>query len=85
MVGAPRITPRILKDHLDQFVVGQDRAKKVLSTAVYNHYKRVQELQRRDEEEEEVLAREERRALAHRHPVEGIYTCTDYELHLIID
>lgn len=72
-IGAPRITPSILKQHLDQFVVGQERAKKTLSTSVYNHYQRVQELQRRDEEEEEQLAAEERRRMAQhpRHPVEG--------------
>ena len=28
-------------DHLNHYVVGQDRAKKVLSVAMYNHYKRV--------------------------------------------
>ncbi|KAL4907420.1 hypothetical protein BDW74DRAFT_124112 [Aspergillus multicolor] len=55
--GAPRITPKSLKQYLDQFVVGQDRAKKILSVAVYNHYQRVQELQRRQEEAEELLAK----------------------------
>ena len=70
-VGAPRITPSLLKQHLDQFVVGQERAKKTLATAVYNHYQRIQELQRRDDEEEELLAQEERRRHQHRHPVEG--------------
>ncbi|KAH9844876.1 ATP-dependent Clp protease ATP-binding subunit ClpX [Teratosphaeria destructans] len=71
--GAPRITPKLLKDHLDQFVVGQDRAKKALATAVYNHYQRIQELQRRDEEEEDRIAQEERRRMSElrRHPVEG--------------
>ncbi|KXT17275.1 hypothetical protein AC579_530 [Pseudocercospora musae] len=71
-IGAPRITPTILKDHLDQFVVGQERAKKTLATAVYNHYQRIQELQRRDEEEQEEAAAEERRRMAQnpRHPVE---------------
>jgi ATP-dependent Clp protease ATP-binding subunit ClpX len=71
--GAPRITPKLLKDHLDQFVVGQERAKKALATAVYNHYQRIQELQRRDEEEEDRLAQEERRRMSEfrRHPVEG--------------
>ncbi|QIX02491.1 hypothetical protein AMS68_008008 [Peltaster fructicola] len=69
-IGAPRITPILLKQHLDQYVVGQDRAKKALATAVYNHYQRIQELQRRDEEEEELQAREERRRHAQRHPVE---------------
>lgn len=70
-IGTPHITPIVLKQHLDQYVVGQDRAKKALATAVYNHYQRIQELQRRDEEEEEIQAREERRRHAQRHPVEG--------------
>lgn len=68
----PRITPRSLKDHLDLFVVGQDRAKRVLSVAVYNHYQRVQELKRRDDEEDALLAQQERYAM--RHPVEGMST-----------
>ncbi len=34
-------TPSELKAILDEYVVGQDRAKKVLSVAVYNHYKRI--------------------------------------------
>ena len=34
--------PQEIKAYLDQDVIGQDRAKKVLSVAVYNHYKRVQ-------------------------------------------
>lgn len=33
--------PRELKEFLDEFVIGQDEAKKVLAVAVYNHYKRV--------------------------------------------
>jgi len=35
------IIPEELKTHLDQHVIGQDQAKKVLSVAVYNHYKRL--------------------------------------------
>ena len=34
-------TPKQIKEILDQYVIGQDKAKKVLSVAVYNHYKRV--------------------------------------------
>ena len=34
--------PQEIKDYLDQYVIGQDRAKKVLAVAVYNHYKRLQ-------------------------------------------
>ncbi len=34
--------PAEIKAYLDQYVIGQDRAKKVLAVAVYNHYKRVQ-------------------------------------------
>jgi len=34
-------SPRRINEILDQYVIGQDRAKKVLSVAVYNHYKRV--------------------------------------------
>ncbi|NSW91473.1 MAG: ATP-dependent Clp protease ATP-binding subunit ClpX [Firmicutes bacterium] len=33
--------PREIKSFLDQYVIGQERAKKILSVAVYNHYKRV--------------------------------------------
>jgi len=34
-------TPEEIKRELDQYVIGQERAKKVLSVAVYNHYKRI--------------------------------------------
>ncbi len=34
--------PREIKDILDEYVVGQDRAKKILSVAVHNHYKRIE-------------------------------------------
>ena len=34
-------SPKQIKEHLDQYVIGQDRAKRVLSVAVYSHYKRL--------------------------------------------
>ncbi|GAM86137.1 hypothetical protein ANO11243_041480 [Dothideomycetidae sp. 11243] len=73
-IGVPRVTPRSLKEHLDQFVVGQERAKKVLSVAVYNHYQRIQEIDRQDEEVEEMLAQQARRDRAREmtHPLEGM-------------
>src|SRR3990167_1807600 len=33
--------PEEIKKHLDDYVIGQERAKRVLSVAVYNHYKRI--------------------------------------------
>ena len=39
MGKAPK--PQEIKAYLDQYVIGQDRAKKVLAVAVYNHYKRI--------------------------------------------
>lgn len=37
--------PREIKEYLDQYVIGQDSAKRYLSVAVYNHYKRLQQPQ----------------------------------------
>ncbi|MDO4826655.1 MAG: ATP-dependent Clp protease ATP-binding subunit ClpX [Bacteroidia bacterium] len=35
------VKPKDIKAYLDQYVIGQDRAKKLLAVAVYNHYKRI--------------------------------------------
>ena len=35
------LKPKVIKSHLDDFVIGQDEVKKVISVAVYNHYKRL--------------------------------------------
>ncbi|RNI30977.1 ATP-dependent Clp protease ATP-binding subunit ClpX [Rufibacter latericius] len=43
------IKPREMKTYLDQFVVGQDEAKKVMSVAVYNHYKRLMQKPKTDD------------------------------------
>ncbi len=43
--------PREIKSFLDQYVIGQDQAKKILSVAVYNHYKRLNQPVSNDETE----------------------------------
>jgi len=44
------LKPQDIKSHLDGYVIGQDEAKKNLSVAVYNHYKRIS--QRNDEDDD---------------------------------
>ncbi|HUR30632.1 MAG TPA: ATP-dependent Clp protease ATP-binding subunit ClpX [Saprospiraceae bacterium] len=42
LIGVPNhITPQQIKKYLDQYVIGQNEAKKCISVAVYNHYKRI--------------------------------------------
>jgi ATP-dependent Clp protease ATP-binding subunit ClpX len=41
--------PIEMKKHLDQFIIGQDEAKKVMSVAVYNHYKRLMQPTKNDD------------------------------------
>jgi ATP-dependent Clp protease ATP-binding subunit ClpX len=43
--------PREIREILDQYVIGQDLAKKILSVAVYNHYKRLKTLAKNDDVE----------------------------------
>ena len=38
------VKPKDLKAYLDEYVIGQDEAKKHLSVAVYNHYKRLMQI-----------------------------------------
>jgi ATP-dependent Clp protease ATP-binding subunit ClpX len=46
-----KFSPKDLKAFLDSYVIGQDRAKKVLSVAVYNHYKRLFNSNQKDSKE----------------------------------
>jgi len=46
------LTPKELKNFLDNYVIGQEDAKKTLSVAVYNHYKRILRKNRTDEDTE---------------------------------
>lgn len=49
------LKPVEIKEYLDQYVIGQEEAKRVLSVAVYNHYKRItQPPSKKDEEEIEI-------------------------------
>src|SRR5487761_2266428 len=45
-------TPQEIKDILDQYVIGQEKAKKALAVAVYNHYKRINSASLRDDDVE---------------------------------
>ncbi len=36
-----KIKPHMIKEYLDQYIINQDRAKKILAVAIYNHYKRM--------------------------------------------
>jgi len=46
------LKPKEIKNHLDKHVIGQDSAKKVLAVAVYNHYKRLMQPNKKEEEVE---------------------------------
>ena len=48
------LKPAEIKKYLDQYVIGQDEAKKILSVAVYNHYKRLSHVKKAKEEEVEI-------------------------------
>ncbi len=42
------LKPKQINQHLDEYVIGQEQAKKVLSVAVYNHYKRISQVRHND-------------------------------------
>lgn len=45
-------TPKEIMDHLNEYVIGQEKAKKTLAVAVYNHYKRIQQLGSKEDDVE---------------------------------
>lgn len=57
MYGVPQFYPRDLKRRVDEYVVGQDRAKKTISSIVFNHY---QKLRRRNHLEEQDRLRQDK-------------------------
>lgn len=48
--GLSLYTPKEIKEKLDEYIIGQDSAKRVLSVAVYNHYKRISQMNNKDAE-----------------------------------
>ncbi|CCB89838.1 ATP-dependent Clp protease ATP-binding subunit ClpX [Simkania negevensis Z] len=46
------LKPKEIKERLDEYIIGQDKAKKTISVAVYNHYKRIRSLSRESTEME---------------------------------
>lgn len=55
--GAPQFYPRDLKARVDEYVVGQERAKKTICSAIFNHY---QSLRRRTYNQETELRAQEK-------------------------
>lgn len=45
------LKPREIKEKLDEYIIGQDKAKRIISVAVYNHYKRIRSLSKENEVE----------------------------------
>lgn len=80
--GVPQFYPRDLKARVDEYVVGQDRAKKTICSAIFNHYQSLRRRRHDEDSELRALERSSRQKWArdrdrhhdmHRepHPVEG--------------
>ncbi|KAI0445679.1 P-loop containing nucleoside triphosphate hydrolase protein [Xylaria telfairii] len=77
-LGVPQFYPRDLKKRVDEYVVGQDRAKKTISSVIFNHYQNLRRRQYQEEQErkrEEKLMRQARNFREHEpRPVEDDYS-----------
>ncbi|KAK8130393.1 ATP-dependent Clp protease ATP-binding subunit ClpX [Apiospora kogelbergensis] len=79
--GVPQFYPRDLKKRVDEYVVGQERAKKTISSVIFNHYQGVrrrnyqEEVERKRQEKilrrNEAMERQAREKDSPSHPVEG--------------
>ncbi|KAI1476609.1 P-loop containing nucleoside triphosphate hydrolase protein [Daldinia eschscholtzii] len=77
--GVPQFYPRDLKKRVDEYVVGQDRAKKTISSVIFNHYQNVRRRQHQEEQERkrdeklmrQAIARDRNAREREPHPVEG--------------
>ncbi|KAI1817153.1 ATP-dependent Clp protease [Poronia punctata] len=80
-IGVPQFYPRDLKKRVDEYVVGQDRAKKTISSVIFNHYQNIrrkqyqEELDRKREEKlmRQAIARDRNAQDQAPHPVEDDY------------
>ncbi|KAH9898671.1 ATP-dependent Clp protease [Xylariomycetidae sp. FL2044] len=80
-IGVPQFYPRDLKKRVDEYVVGQDRAKKSISSVIFNHYQNVRRRQYNEETERKRAEKLMRQAIARDrnareregHPVEDDY------------
>lgn len=52
--GINLLKPKDIKKHLDEFVIGQDEAKRVLSVSVYNHFKRINQTKGFEDDDVEI-------------------------------
>jgi ATP-dependent Clp protease ATP-binding subunit ClpX len=56
-ISASLPTPREIREYLDRYVIGQEKAKKILSVAVHNHYKRIESMKNRSRTDEVELSK----------------------------
>ncbi|KAI8625887.1 ATP-dependent Clp protease [Xylariaceae sp. FL1651] len=92
-IGVPQFYPRDLKKRVDEYVVGQDRAKKTISSVIFNHYQNVRRRQHQEEQERkreeklmrQAIARDRNARERDPHPVGGWHcsksTSNDYPGH----
>lgn len=80
--GVPEFYPRDLKKRVDDFVVGQDRAKKTICSTIFNHYQNLRRRRHHDLEDRKLREKLQRQRYARDrdlherwrdvHPVQGI-------------
>lgn len=81
--GVPRFYPRDLKKRVDDYVVGQDRAKKTICATIFNHYQNVRRRRQHEQEDRKLREKLQRQRYARdrelhdkfrdAHPTQGLY------------
>ena len=95
-VGVPQFYPRDLKKRVDEYVVGQDRAKKTICSVIFNHYQGLRRRQNLEAKDQRIREKKQRQRylrdkdLLERyrdqegiHPVEGTHAMLPAELRCI--